>query len=156
MRLRVARDLLGRSGRDDFTALITAFGAEVDKPVRGFDDVEIMFDDDERCTGLEQLAERGKELGDVVEMETSGRFVEDVEDFLVLAAREVRGEFETLGFAAGECCRGLTETQIAESDFVENAKFRSDFWHGGEERKRFADGHLKNVVNILAVEADLK
>ena len=43
--LRVAGDLLGRAGGDDFAALVAAFGAEVDQPVGGLDDVEIVLDD---------------------------------------------------------------------------------------------------------------
>ena len=129
VRLRVARDLLGRAGGDDFAALVAAFGAEIDEPVGGFDDVEIVFDDDERRAGFEQFAERGEEFGDVVEMQTGGGLVEDVEDLFIFGAREMRGEFQTLGFAAGERCCGLAETQIAEADFVEHAKFGDNFRH---------------------------
>src|SRR5580658_10818688 len=97
----VAGDLLGRAGGDDFAALVAAFGAEVDEPVGGFDDVEIVFNDKKRGAGLEKFAEGGEELGDVVEVEAGGGLVEDVEDALVFGARKMRGEFEALGFAAG-------------------------------------------------------
>ena len=93
VRLRVARDLFRRAGGDDFAALIAAFGAEIDQPVGGFDDVEIVLDDHERRAGFEQFAERGEELGDVVEMQAGRRLVEDVEDLFILAAREMRREF---------------------------------------------------------------
>ena len=93
MRLRVARDLFRRAGGDDLAALIAAFRAEVDQPIGGLDDVEIVLDDDERRAGFEKFAESGEELGDVVEVETGGRLVENVEDFFIFGAREMRREF---------------------------------------------------------------
>ena len=122
MRLRVARDLLRRAGGDDLAALIAAFRAEVDQPIGGLDHVEVVFDDHERSAGIEKFAKRGEEFGDVVEVEAGRRLVEDVEDLLVLAAREVRREFEPLRFPAGERCGRLAETQVAETDFVEHAQ----------------------------------
>ncbi len=78
--LRVARDLFGRAGGDDFAALVAAFGAKIDEPVGGLDDIEIVFDDEQRGAGFEKFAESGKKLGDVVEVEAGGGLVEDIED----------------------------------------------------------------------------
>src|SRR5580704_770513 len=133
MRLRVTRDLFWRARRDDLAALIAALGPQVDEPVGGFDDVEIVLDDDERRAGVEQLAECGEKFGDVVEMEAGGRLVENVEDFLVFAAGQVRRELETLRFATRKRGRGLAEAQVAETDFVEHAKLGDNLWHGSEE-----------------------
>src|SRR5580692_3295777 len=98
--LRVARDLFGRAGRDDLAALVAALGTEIDQPVGRLDHIEIMLDDDERRAGVEKFAKRSEKLGDVVEVQAGGRLVEDIEDFLVLAAGEMRSELETLCFAA--------------------------------------------------------
>ncbi len=120
MRLRVARDLLGRTCGDDFAAEVAAFRAEVDEPISGFDDIEIVLDDEERSAGLEELAEGSEELGYVVEMKAGGGLVENVEDTSVFRAGEMRREFKALGFAAGKSRAGLAEAEIPEADFVEN------------------------------------
>src|SRR5260370_34700324 len=65
-------------------------------------------------------------------------------------------ELQTLCFSAGKRCRGLTETQIAEADFVQDAEFGNDLWHIDEKRQRFADRELQNFVNILAMIADFQ
>ena len=44
VRLRVAGDLLGRARGDDLAALVAAFRAEIDEPIGGLDDVEIVLD----------------------------------------------------------------------------------------------------------------
>jgi len=53
MRLRIARHLFRRAGSDDFAALIAAFRTKIDQPVRRFDDVKIVFNDQQRCAALQ-------------------------------------------------------------------------------------------------------
>ena len=69
--------------------LFAAFGTEIDDPVGDLDHVEVVLDDHQRVAGFEQLAERGEQLGDVVEVQAGGRLVEDVEQ--PLAARATTG-----------------------------------------------------------------
>ena len=156
MRLSVARDLLGCAGGDDLTALVAAFGAHVDQPVGGFDDVEIVLDDEKRRAGLKQFAKCGEKFGDVVEVEPGGGLIEEVENAAIFGAREVRGELEALSFSAGKRGGRLAEPEIAETYFVEDSELRHNFRDVGEERERFADSKLEDVVNILAVIADLE
>ncbi len=47
---------------------------------------------------------------------------------------EMRGEFDALGFAAGERGGGLAETDVAEADLVEDVELVDDF--GGGRRSR--------------------
>src|SRR4051812_22361101 len=49
-----ARDLLGRAGGDDLTAVLAAFGAHVDDPVGRLDDVEVVLDDDDRVALVDE------------------------------------------------------------------------------------------------------
>src|SRR5882672_10640032 len=72
-------DILGRAPGDDFAAAVAAFGAEVDHPVGGLDDFEIVLDHDDRVALRHQLVQHFQELLDVVEMQPRGRFVQDVE-----------------------------------------------------------------------------
>ena len=75
----VGGDLFGGAGGDDLAAAAAAFGAHVDDPVGGFDDVEIVLDDEEGAAAFDEFAEGGEEFGDVVEVEAGGGLVEDVE-----------------------------------------------------------------------------
>ncbi len=74
----------------------------------------------------------------------------------IFRAREVGGEFEALGFAAGKRGGGLAEAEIAEANFVEDAKLGNDLGNVDEEGEGFADGHAKNVVDIFAVDSELR
>src|SRR5882724_3876583 len=156
VRLGVARHLLGSSGSDDLAALVAAFGAEIDQPVSGFDDIKIVFDDQERSAAFQQLTESAEELGDIVEMEAGGGFVKNVEDSGIIGAAEMSGKFEALGFAAGECGRGLAEAQVAETDFVQDAELRNNFGNVDEEGQRLANCQLQYFVNIFSVIADFE
>jgi hypothetical protein len=48
---------------------IAAFGAEIDDPVGGLDDFEIVLDDEHRVAGLDQRVQYVEELADIVEMQ---------------------------------------------------------------------------------------
>ena len=137
----VGGDLFGGADGDDLAAAGAAFGAHVDDPVGGLDDVEVVLDDEEGAAAFDELAEGGEELGDVVEVEAGGGLVEDVEGAaaalwprcrsalrVVMRAGggEVRGELDALGFAAGERGGGLAEADVAEADLVEHVELVDD------------------------------
>ena len=72
-------DGFGRPLGDDPAAAGAPFGAEVDEPVGGLDDVEVVLDDDDRVSLPLEAVEHVQQLADVVEVEPGGRLVEDVE-----------------------------------------------------------------------------
>ena len=71
-------DILGGSDRDDLPAALSPFRAQVDDPVGGLDDIEIVLDDDHGVTVIAQAVLHPQQLLDVVEMQPRGGFVEDV------------------------------------------------------------------------------
>src|ERR1700735_2232985 len=74
-----AGDVLGRAAGDDQAAACAAFWAEVDDPVGGLDDVEVVLDDDDGVAGLDQAGQHAQELADVVEVQAGGGLVQDVD-----------------------------------------------------------------------------
>ena len=72
-------DLFWRSFANDPAATATAFRAQVDDPVRGFDDIQVVFDDNHSVALVAQVVKDAEQLLDIVEVQASGRFVEDVE-----------------------------------------------------------------------------
>src|SRR5262249_47393661 len=79
VRGRVGGDLLRAAGRDDLAAAVAAFRAEIDDPVGGAYDVEVVLDNDEGVAGRQQPAERPEQLCDVVEMQPGRGLVEKEE-----------------------------------------------------------------------------
>src|SRR6202021_210955 len=69
---------------------------------------------------------------------------------------EVGGEFDALGFAAGERRGGLAETDVAEADLVEDVELVDDFGVAGEVDEGFFDGHVEDVVDALAFVLDVE
>ena len=76
------RDLFRCAGRDDATAVLAPFGTQVDHVVGRLDDVEVVLDHEQGVPRLEQLAERGEQLRDVVEVQPGRRLVQDVQQAL--------------------------------------------------------------------------
>ena len=76
---RRLHDILRRALGDDLAAAIAAFGAEVDDPVGGLDDFEIVLDDDDRVAVVDEAVEHFEQLRKVVEVEAGRGFVEEVE-----------------------------------------------------------------------------
>ena len=151
------RDFLGGAGGDDLSAVLAGFGADVDDVVGGFDNFHVVFDDDKGVSGFDEAVEDAEEARDVVEVESGGGLVEKQERRFGVGVGEVGGEFEALGFAAGEEAGGLSEPQVTEADVFERLQWRGDFVVLGEifeESERLGDGHFEDVVDRVAVEED--
>ena len=114
------RHLLGIASGDNRAAVFPAFGSEVHDEVGGLDHVEIVLDHEQRVSRFEQLAESGQQLGDVVEMQTGGRLVEDVEQAFAAMRRQVRRDLDPLRLSSRKRRRRLAQTQVAEADLVEH------------------------------------
>src|SRR5712691_1097921 len=149
VRVRVSRDLLRRSRGDDPPALRPAFRTEVYDPVGGLNDVEVVLDDQNRCPAVNQLAERGEELLNVVEVKTGCGFVEDIQDTLVCLRGEMRGKLQALRLAAGKCRRGLPQAQVAQTHLFENSQLRSDLWNSRKKCQSLANRELQHLMNVL-------
>ena len=111
----------GRALGDDQTAAVAALGAHVDDPVGGLDDIEVVLDDDDRVALVDQAGQHRDQLADVLEVQTGGRLVQDVDRAAGGALLQLAGELHALRLAAGQGRRGLAEPDVAEADVVERA-----------------------------------
>src|SRR5882762_11552477 len=91
---------LGIAGGDDASASIATVGTQIDHPVRGLDDIQVVFDHDDGVTGRAQLMQHIEQQGDVVEMQTRGWLVEDVEGATCVAFRKFERKFDPLRLAS--------------------------------------------------------
>ena len=70
-------------------AVDAAARPEVDHPVGGLDDVEVVLDHHHGVALVDQAVEHLEQLADVLEVEAGGRLVEDVEGLAGGAARQL-------------------------------------------------------------------
>ena len=68
--------IFGGALGNDLAAFVTAIGAEVDEPIAGANDVEVVLDENDGMPRFEQLAQGAHELGDVFEVQAGGGLVE--------------------------------------------------------------------------------
>ena len=147
------RHFLRRSRGDDFAAAGAAFGAEVDDPVGGLHDVQIVFDHHHRVALVAQPMQHVEQLGDVVEVQASGGFVEDVEGLAGAALGEFAGELHALRLAAGERRRALAQADVGKADVQQGVELALQHRHRVEERAGLLDGHVQHFVDVLALVA---
>ena len=67
----------GRAVEDEFSAVVASVGAEIENPVSGFNDLKVVFDNDEAVAGIDEALEGFEEDADVFEVEAGGGLVED-------------------------------------------------------------------------------
>lgn len=106
-------DFLRGTACDDAAATVTAGRTEVDDVIGDFDDVEVVFDDDDGVPVIDDRLQNVDESSDVIGVQTGGRFVEDIKRFPRGTALQFGGQFDALGLTAGEFRRGLAKLHIA-------------------------------------------
>src|SRR5258708_13790263 len=141
VRTRISRDLFRSSRGDNSAALLAAFRPEVDDPIGGFNDVEIVLDYQNRRTAVNQFSESGEQLLYVIEVQAGRGFVEDIQDTLVCLRGTIRCQFQALPLAARTCGRGLSKAEVAQSHFFQNSQLRSDLGNSAKKYERFANSH---------------
>ena len=145
-----ARTSAGRAFGDDRAAGVAAFGAEVDEPVGGGDDVEVVLDDDDRVPRRDEAVERRDELRDVGEVQARRRLVEEEQRAALRAGvGELGRELQPLRLAARQRRHRLPQRQVLEPDVDERLQ---PLAHGGVLREvveRLGDRHLEHVGDRL-------
>ena len=105
---------------------IAPFRAQVDDPVGRLDDFQIVFDNEHGVAGIDKAVQDVEEQPDVGKVEAGCRFVEHVEGLTGALLDQFAGEFDPLGFAAGERRRGLAELHVVEAHVVERLELVAD------------------------------
>src|SRR5690606_3367298 len=99
---------------DNAAAFTAGFGADLDEPVGGFEDVEVVFDHDHAVSMINERLEDGDETFDVVAMKAGGGFVQQEERArsgreLRVGRRELRAGAWRFRRFAGETTEVLDE-----------------------------------------------
>src|ERR1039458_231816 len=72
------RDLFGRALGHDAAAFFSAFGAQIDDPVGVADDVQVVFDDDDRVSEIRETVQHVEQLAHIVEVQSRGRLIQQI------------------------------------------------------------------------------
>ena len=96
-------NLFGRATCYQLSAAIATIGTHIDDVVGTFDDFNIGLDDEDGMSAFDECFEGMQQPFDVVEMQASGRLVEDEEGGLLFLLSDKIGQFDALVFASGEC-----------------------------------------------------
>ena len=99
---------------DDTAPLNAAAWAHVDDPVGATDQVQVVLDDENGRSPLDEVLEHVDEDLHVIRVQADGRLVENVER-AVLPSPHFRGQFEPLCLATGQSGRCLSERQVAQT-----------------------------------------
>ncbi len=155
MRGGTVHDCLRRSRGDEPATALPAFRAEIDKPVGGTHDVEVVFDHHQRMSLRHQTAERAEQTCDVLEMQAGGRLVEQEQLPAHGAAGKVLGKLEALRLAAGQRRHRLAQVQILQADCGERFEYAQDVRRIGKECQRLGDGELEHICDRQGLLAAL-
>ena len=98
---------------NDVAALFAAFRAKVDDVVGAFDDFEVVLNDDDGVTALQQCVEGIQQNVYVVEVKARGRFVKDEKCGPGLLRSKVVGKLNTLVLTAGKRRGCLSQLDVA-------------------------------------------
>jgi hypothetical protein len=151
----VALDVLGRPGRDDLAAGVAAFRAEVDQPVAGADDVEVVLDDDDRVPASSRRRNERISLA----MSSKCRPVVGSSNMKSVPLRaepgatptalrrlgEEAGELEALRLAARERRHRLAELDVLEADVDDRLQQAHHLAVVAKELHRLGDGEVEDV-----------
>src|SRR5207244_3755539 len=150
------RHLFRNAGADDSPAAGAAFRPQVDQPVGGLEDVQIVLNDDYGVPGINESMPDMQQLLDVVEVQAGGRLVENVEGLTGAAFAQLAGQLDSLGLPTGQRRRRLAELDVIQPHVVQRLQHRPDLGYVREMIQGLLHVHLQDFMDIFALEADLE
>ena len=151
------RNFFWRTGSYDVSAVnVATLGSEVDDVVGGFDDLEVMLDDDNSIALIYERMKDFEQSSYVFEVQSRGRLIQDIERFAGCASREFLGQLDPLRFAARERGRRLPNLNIAEADSLECNEFVADCRDGLKEVSTFFDRHIQDICYRLVSKVNFQ
>ena len=154
---------------DQPAAGFTPLGSQVDQPVGRADHVQVVLDDDQRMPGLNQLAQRAHEFGDVIKVQAGGGLVQQEQGAAVRAqgqrlaadagdrrlglaladvAGQKAGELQALRLAARQRGHRLAELDVFKPHIDDGLQGANHLAVVGEQLAGLADGEVKHIGHI--------
>jgi hypothetical protein len=142
--------------RDDAAAFVGGAGAEVDDPIGGAHQLQIVLDDDQRVADGQQRVETIQQLDDVGKVQAGGRFVQQEQRAIARRAGHVGRQLQPLGFAGRERVGRLPQPQVVQAHVDQLFQLGLDLRLAAEERERLAHRHLQHFGDVAAAVGDFE
>src|SRR5262245_23896423 len=97
-----------------------------------------------------------EQLANVVEMQSGGGLVEDVQRLARPFFDQLACQLDSLGFAAGERRRWLAQLDVVEPDVVQGLEHASDLGDIREMLESLLHVHVEHVTDGLSLESHVK
>lgn len=115
-----------------------------------------MFDDDDGAATVDQAVQLSNQLFDIGGMQTGRRFIENVERAYALRPLQLGRQLDPLGFASGQFSCRLSQPDVTQSDFPDDAEAALQADIVSKKVECFIHGHAKNIGYRLAGDLDLE
>ncbi len=115
-----------------------------------------MLDHDDAVAGRHQTLQHAQQTGGIVQVQSGGGFVQQVERAPGGAPAELFGQLDALGFAARERGGGLAELQVAQAHVGQHLQARECGRHAFEQRQRLFDRQVKHLRDVVIAVLDLE
>lgn len=156
VRLLATAHLLRRAGHQDAAATGAPFRPQIDDPVGGLDDVQIVLDDDYGVAAIPQLVQHLEQLLDVVEVQPRGRLVQDIEGLTGIPLGELPRQLDPLRLAPRQGSGRLAEPDVGEAHIHQGLQLARHRRDGVEECAGIFHRHVEDLVDVLALVLHLQ
>src|SRR5581483_2629890 len=120
-------------------AILAAFGAEVDDPIRVADHIQVVLDDDDRVAQVCKAVQHVEQFLDVVKVQAGSRLVQQVKSLAGLPFAQLARQLDALGLTARESHRRLSEVNVAQSHIYESLQLLPDLRNVFQHRQCIRD-----------------
>ena len=159
--------LFGRALGDDVATAIAPLRPQVNQPIAGANHVQVVLNHDQAVPGLQQLAQRAHELGDVFKVQAGGRLVKQKQRAFAGQALarfglgfgrfgQKTGEFEALRLAAGQGGHALAQLHIVQPHIHDGLQGADHLGILGEQLRGLGHGQRQHVGHIQQPPATLQ
>src|SRR5205807_2090373 len=94
--------LFRAAGGNDIAASIAAFRAKIDQMIAAFEDIQVVLNDDDRVTAIDEPLQDAKQQPNVVEMQSGRRLIKQIERFAGFGASQLGGKLDPLRLPAAQ------------------------------------------------------
>jgi len=123
---RALHDFACRAGTNNFAAVNSRSGANVDDRIGRKHGILVVFHHQYRVANIAQMLERCKQLVVIPLMQPDARFIQNI-DHAHQRRTDLRRKADALTFAAGKRCRRTGKREIIQPDVLQEGKAAADF-----------------------------
>ena len=109
-----------------------------------------MFNHDHRIASVHQLIQHTQQYVYIFEVQTGGRFVEDIQCFPGIFFGQFSRQFHPLGFTSGNGCGRLSQCQITQAHILQCFQLMNDRRNMFKKLHRLVNGHIQHIINRLS------